>query len=169
MNKIILTIVIFAALIRNAAAEPSTATIPASIGPDQSYLTARIGSTMFAYYKFNYHDQLVLIANLRYCGEKDMAGKVIDSVPDLPSFYRQQSSELLLKDLVQKEAIKNGYILDSSEDFEWVAQESLRKGQSLFFNYMKDYQATMHKFLDDRVMEPFCQAAYSEAEKYTRK
>ena len=65
-----------------------------------------------------------------------MAGKVIDSVPDLPSFYRQQSSELLLKDLVQKEAIKNGYILDSAEDFEWVAQQSLRKGQSLFFNYM---------------------------------
>lgn len=169
MKKAIMTIFFAVALFFNMPTEPVYPGMPTDLDAEATNLSSKIGSTMFAYYQFNYHDQLVVITTLRYCGAEDIARKVIDSVPDLPSFYLKQSSQQLLYDIIYKEAMISGYNLNSAEDFEKVSKQSLITGQSYFSGYLKGYQIAMQNYFDNKVIEPFCQAAISKADKYIQK
>lgn len=166
MKTAIITLLVSAFLSCNVLAGPTYTSLPTGPGFESTGLSAKIGSTMFAYYQLYYQDQLAVITTLRYCGAENIAKKVIDSVPDLPSFYLRRSSEQLLYDIVYKEAMINGYDLKSEEDFKLISKQSLLTGQSYFSGYLKGYQIAMQKFLDNKVVEPFCQAAFLKADKY---
>ncbi len=166
MTKKILIIVFSLALSVNALAGQARHGTPSILDSYTSHLSSKIGSTMFEYYKFNYHDQLNIIANLKYCGADDVAEKVISNVPDLSSFYQQQSSHLLLVDLVYKEALKNGFTLDNEEDIKLISIESLEKGQAYFTDYLKGSQIAMQRPSHNSSTGPFCQAALAEAGKF---
>ena len=170
MKAAILTLFISAVLTCNAGAGSAVYTsLPTGPDSDTKELSAKIGSTMFAYYQLYYQDQIAVITTLRYCGAETVAKKVIESVPDLPSFYLRRSSQQLLYDIVYKEAMINGYDLTSEEDFELISKQSLLTGQSYFSGYLSGYQIAMQKFFDNKVVEPFCQSALLEADKYIRK
>ena len=168
MAKKIFTILFSLALSFSALAESARSDVPSLIDSYTAHLSSKIGSSMFEYYKFNYHDQLTVAANLKYCGADEVADKVISSVPDLSSFYRQQSSHLLLIDLVYKEALKNGYTLDKEEDIRLISRESLAKGQAYFTDYLKEYSSVIQRIPNNQENEPFCQAALSEADRIIR-
>jgi len=166
MRKNLLTIALALALSVNALAAPAGPGSATSLNSDRALLSSKIGSTMFAYYEVNYHDQLAAIVNLSYCGAEDVANKVIRSVPDLPSFYLQPSSRQLLTDLIDKEAIKNGYALNNEEDFQLISHQSLIKGQAYFAGYLNGYQTALQKFPRSTAKDPFCQAALVEAKQF---
>ena len=166
MKKNTITIVFSLVLFFTVLAGQASAGVPSSINSYTSQLSSKIGSTLFEFYKFNYHDQLTVIKNLKYCGADDMAEKVISSVPDLPSFSLQPSSHMLFVDLINKEAIRNGYTLNNEEIFKLISQQSLVKGQAYFADYLKGHQSAMQRSPDNTATEPFCQAALDEADKF---
>ena len=166
MKKTILTLLFSFALSFNASAEPADSVEHTNLDIEIADLSSQIGSTMSAYYQSSYHDQVVVISTLKYCGVEDKARKVVDSFPDLPSFYLQKNPHQLLYDMVYKEALIGGYDLHNDEEFELVLNQSLIKGQSFFWGYLKGYQTALGTFFDKKVMKSFCDAAIVEADKY---
>lgn len=147
-------------------ADPGSLVMQTGLDIDTADLSSRIGSTMFAFYQVNYHDQLVEITTLRYCGVEDLAKKIIAGLPDLPSFYLQSQHQQLFYDIINKEALMNGYQLKGEEEFEKVSNLSLIQGQAYFLGYLKGYQVALESFFDKEAMQPFCKAAIEESSTY---
>jgi hypothetical protein len=162
MKHVLLTFFLVAVMANMAAASDS-ASRPGSPAPD---LPAKIGSAMFAFYQVNYHEQLVVITTLQYCEAGELAARMIGGLPDLPSFFRQSNHQQLLHDIVNKEALVNGYEVKNTLEFDSIAAQAMLQGQSYFLGYLKGYRVAMDSFFDRQVMEPLCRAAVDEAGKY---
>jgi len=167
--KTVLLLFLLALLPLDVLAEIGSADQREISGKDLASMTSQIGKTMFAYYQMSYHDQLSAVATLRYCGAENMAGQVADTIPDFSFFYLQKNPLQLLYDIVNKEALIQGYTVTSEKEFDLIANQSLVKGQSYFLGYLRGYQIAMESFFDKKVMEPFCQAAVDEADKFIQK
>lgn len=169
MKKAVFTLLIPVVFSLKAFAGPAGPMMPNSLDIRAADLSSKIGSTMFAFYQVNYHEQLVVIPTLRYCGAEDLAEKIIAGLPGLPAFYLQNRHQQLVYDMINKEAVMDGYELNSEEEFENISNMSLVQGQSYFMGYLKGYQVALESFLDKEVMQPFCQAALDEGGRYIKK
>ena len=163
--KLIVTLLFLISFAKNALAGPLSSSL-GETEKDVAELSSKIGSAMFSYYQFKYHDQVVAITTLQYCGNDNMAQKVAASLPDLQSFYLEMNPRNLLDEIIYKEAMVNGYDLTDEKVFEQVSTQSMATGQSFYSGYLKGYQVAMKTFFDKEVTEPFCNAAAVEAEKY---
>lgn len=166
MKIVFITFLLSLSLSFNVLADPSSPEVPVNMNTDTARLSFEIASTLFAVYQFNFHNQIMFINTLRYCGLDSRAGKVADSFPDLPSYYLNKNSQLLFHDIVYKEALKSGLDLENDDDLRSLEKQSLISGQIYFSGYLKGYQLAMEKLIDKKLMAPLCEAAIDKVDKY---
>jgi len=169
MKKTISALLISLYLSFSTPAEAAGTGMPNPLDSIIANLTAQIGSTMFAFYQFNYHEQVVFIPTLKYCGYEDEADSLINSFPDLALFYQEYTPEQAIYDMVNKEAMRSGVELKNNEVFDAVSKQSVICAQAYFQGYIKGYQMALETMFDKKVMKPFCEAAIADAGQYIQK
>lgn len=169
MKKTISALLISLFLSFSTPAEAAGAGMPNTSDTTVANLASRVGGTMFAFYQLNFHEQVVSIPTLKYCGYENTAENVINSFPDLALFYEKYTPAQAIYDMVNKEAMLNGVELNNHELFDLISRQSIICAQSYYQGYIKGYQMALETMFDKKVMEPYCEAAIADADQFVRK